>query len=302
MAVDQRAERPAGEVLGKCRRRRRRPRAGRAGTDGRARTWRRRPRRWQMERRAGDRPGAAAGDELAEQLHVVVARSEDALVERLLGGPDSRGERAGERAVHGASKLHSPIERNAPPRDGYLSRCRAPRHEPVLVRLSSTTSARAVAASTRSSTGRRACPEARHPDLLPPGAPRPRSHSQTGGVILAANHRSFLDPFLIGCCLGRPIYFVAKRELFQKPLTRLVPQLHGGVPDPARRVRRGVDGDRAGAARARRGGRDLPRGHAHPQRLAGAAQARRRPPGARDRRAGRADRRSRAASTSATAG
>jgi glycerol-3-phosphate dehydrogenase (NAD(P)+) len=43
-------------------------------------------------------------------------------------------------------------------------------------------------------------------------------HVPDGGVILASNHRSFLDPFAIGCCIGRPIYFVAKRELFRKPL------------------------------------------------------------------------------------
>jgi len=38
----------------------------------------------------------------------------------------------------------------------------------------------------------------------------------SGPVIIAANHRSFLDPFVIGTCLRRPIYFVAKKELFDK--------------------------------------------------------------------------------------
>jgi glycerol-3-phosphate dehydrogenase (NAD(P)+) len=39
---------------------------------------------------------------------------------------------------------------------------------------------------------------------------------RTGGVIIAANHRSFLDPFVIGTLVKRPIYFVAKTELFSR--------------------------------------------------------------------------------------
>jgi len=39
-----------------------------------------------------------------------------------------------------------------------------------------------------------------------------------GGTIVAANHRSFLDPFVIGACLpwGKPMNYVAKVELFEK--------------------------------------------------------------------------------------
>ncbi len=37
-----------------------------------------------------------------------------------------------------------------------------------------------------------------------------------GPVLLAANHRSFSDPFMIGLCLRRPLHFVAKVELFDK--------------------------------------------------------------------------------------
>jgi 1-acyl-sn-glycerol-3-phosphate acyltransferase len=39
-----------------------------------------------------------------------------------------------------------------------------------------------------------------------------------GGVILASNHRSFLDPFVIGMCSRRPLYFMAKKELFAHPV------------------------------------------------------------------------------------
>jgi glycerol-3-phosphate dehydrogenase (NAD(P)+) len=37
-----------------------------------------------------------------------------------------------------------------------------------------------------------------------------------GPVIFAANHRSFLDPFVIGTLIRRPMYYVAKKELFAK--------------------------------------------------------------------------------------
>ncbi len=60
-------------------------------------------------------------------------------------------------------------------------------------------------------------------------------HVPTGGVILAANHRSFLDPFVIGCCIGRPIYFVAKQELFKYPLIGWFLNCMGAFP-----VRRGA--------------------------------------------------------------
>jgi 1-acyl-sn-glycerol-3-phosphate acyltransferase len=40
---------------------------------------------------------------------------------------------------------------------------------------------------------------------------------KSGGAIVAANHRSFLDPFVIGATAGRPLYYVAKRELFERP-------------------------------------------------------------------------------------
>jgi glycerol-3-phosphate dehydrogenase (NAD(P)+) len=55
-------------------------------------------------------------------------------------------------------------------------------------------------------------------------------HIPEGGVILASNHRSFLDPFAIGCCLGRPIYFVAKQELFRNPFLGWLLNCLGAFP------------------------------------------------------------------------
>lgn len=39
---------------------------------------------------------------------------------------------------------------------------------------------------------------------------------RSGPVLLASNHRSFLDPFVIGALVRRPVYYVAKRELFER--------------------------------------------------------------------------------------
>jgi glycerol-3-phosphate dehydrogenase (NAD(P)+) len=64
-----------------------------------------------------------------------------------------------------------------------------------------------------------------------------REHIPAAGpVILASNHRSFLDPFVIAVMARRPIYFVAKKELFvNRPIAWLLGALgafpidrHGG--------------------------------------------------------------------------
>src|SRR5215212_5886726 len=71
-------------------------------------------------------------------------------------------------------------------------------------------------------------------------------HMPAGGVILASNHRSFLDPFAIGCCISRPIYFVAKRELFRNPVLGWLLNCLGAFP-----IKRGEsDEESMGTARA----------------------------------------------------
>jgi 1-acyl-sn-glycerol-3-phosphate acyltransferase len=53
---------------------------------------------------------------------------------------------------------------------------------------------------------------------------------RSGPLLLAANHRSFLDPFVIGSLTRRPVYYVAKRELFRKPLQALLLNALGAFP------------------------------------------------------------------------
>jgi glycerol-3-phosphate dehydrogenase (NAD(P)+) len=51
-----------------------------------------------------------------------------------------------------------------------------------------------------------------------------------GPIIFASNHRSFLDPFLIACLVRRPVYYVAKRELFAHPVVAGILSALGAFP------------------------------------------------------------------------
>ena len=91
-----------------------------------------------------------------------------------------------------------------------------------------------------------------------------REHARVkGGMIVASNHRSFLDPFVIGALLPwrRQIQFVAKVELFEKRWQGWILSRLGAFP-----IRRGQS-DEVAMETARlaveRGGTvvHLPRGH-----------------------------------------
>jgi 1-acyl-sn-glycerol-3-phosphate acyltransferase len=49
----------------------------------------------------------------------------------------------------------------------------------------------------------------------------------SGAVILAPNHFSFMDHFLMGCFVRRKVRFMAKSQLFKKPMQFIY--THGGV-------------------------------------------------------------------------
>jgi glycerol-3-phosphate dehydrogenase (NAD(P)+) len=74
-----------------------------------------------------------------------------------------------------------------------------------------------------------------------------REHLPSSGpLLLASNHRSFLDPFVIGTMVRRPVYYMAKRELFEKPWQAWILNALGAFP-----VDRGAgDGDAMATARA----------------------------------------------------
>ncbi|MDP9344541.1 MAG: 1-acyl-sn-glycerol-3-phosphate acyltransferase, partial [Actinomycetota bacterium] len=52
----------------------------------------------------------------------------------------------------------------------------------------------------------------------------------SGPAIIASNHRSFLDPFVVGMMARRPIYFLSKRELFAHPVVAWLLNSLGAFP------------------------------------------------------------------------
>jgi 1-acyl-sn-glycerol-3-phosphate acyltransferase len=68
---------------------------------------------------------------------------------------------------------------------------------------------------------------------------------RSGPLILTANHRSFLDPFVIGMLVRRPVYFLAKGELFRRRWQGWLLNSLGAFP-----VERGA-GDQGAMAAAR---------------------------------------------------
>jgi 1-acyl-sn-glycerol-3-phosphate acyltransferase len=67
-----------------------------------------------------------------------------------------------------------------------------------------------------------------------------------GPLIIAANHRSFLDPFVIATMSRRPMHYVAKKEMFKRPWLAWILHTLGAFP-----VDRGAgDGDMIQTAKA----------------------------------------------------
>ena len=62
---------------------------------------------------------------------------------------------------------------------------------------------------------------------------------QSGGAIAVSNHASYFDPPVLSNCVGRPVAFMAKEELFKVPVLKQGIELYGAYP-----VKRST-GDRA---------------------------------------------------------
>ena len=158
--------------------------------------------------------GAPVGHEAPEQLDVVVGNLEDALVERLLGGPDGGRRGAGEGAPEGAGSVERhESDCNAPARLGVRKRRGGVTHPMSLEAFHARVRTKGVNPIVYWLMRAWLQPFAHlYWRLSRIG----REHVPADGpVIFVSNHRSFIDPFILGLCNRRPVYYVAKEELFK---------------------------------------------------------------------------------------
>jgi len=66
-----------------------------------------------------------------------------------------------------------------------------------------------------------------------------------GAAVVACNHRSLLDPPIVGCTLGREAGFLAKRELFESPLVAALVRSLNSIPIDRSRLSREKMGELA---------------------------------------------------------
>lgn len=52
----------------------------------------------------------------------------------------------------------------------------------------------------------------------------------SGGAIAVSNHASYFDPPILSNCVGRPVAFMAKEELFKIPVFKQGIELYGAYP------------------------------------------------------------------------
>ncbi len=53
---------------------------------------------------------------------------------------------------------------------------------------------------------------------------------QEGSLVVVSNHASDFDPPIVSCCMGRPVAFMAKEELFRIPVLKQGIELYGAYP------------------------------------------------------------------------
>jgi 1-acyl-sn-glycerol-3-phosphate acyltransferase len=51
-----------------------------------------------------------------------------------------------------------------------------------------------------------------------------------GPFLVVSNHASNYDPVLLSCCVGRPVAYMAKEELFEIPVLKTAMKIYGAYP------------------------------------------------------------------------